>query len=135
MSTTWRPPEAFVHGVGSPVVVVPGRVAAWLADRLRLSELRARIRGIDAEVDAVLVALSVVASAWRLSATGNASATSEVPDANSGWLTTGETAKRVDRTDRAIRAAITTGRLPAERIGGRWFVRTEDAEHYRAQHN
>ena len=132
MTTTWRPPEAYVHGMDAPAVIIPGRIAAWLDRRLGLATLRAEMRGRDAELDSVLVAVSVAAAAWRASATGSGRAAMPAPTADSGWLTTGQAARRAERTDRAIRAAIATKRLPAERIGGRWFVRTEDIEHYAA---
>ena len=47
---TRRPPEAFLHGDGLPVVVVPAKVAAWL----------------DALVDRIAERLGYVERAWQL---------------------------------------------------------------------
>src|SRR4051794_16717822 len=127
-----RPPEAYVHGINGPAAVVPGRVAAWLNARGGLNELRMRIRGEDPEVDAVLVALSVAGTAWLTSACGTGDASAPEVPPQSTWLTTTEAADRLGLTDRAIRLACSTGRLPAERAGGRWRISREDVEHYRA---
>lgn len=132
MNTKWRPPEAYVHGVDGPVVTVPARIAAWLDHRLQMARLRAEIRGRDSELDSVLVAMAVAAAAWRTSATGSADTPGPPIGSHSGWLTTSEAAQRLGVTDRAIRIAIATERLPAEKVGDRWQIAAEDVEHYMA---
>lgn len=130
-----RPPEHYVHGADGPVVVVPGRVAAWLERHAGLREIRTRRRGIDPEVDAVLVALAVAAAAWRNTA-GSPSGTERrnpaEPAAQSDTMTSQEAADELGCTGRAVRKAIAAGRLHARLVGGRWLVDPEDLAHYRA---
>lgn len=125
-------PEHYVLGVGGPVAIVPGRVSAWLEDRAGLREARVRHRGIDAEVDACLVAVAVAATAWRSSACGTGTRNQAEPEAQSGPMTTREAADELGCTARGVRKAIGERRLPARLVGGRWLVDREDLAHYRA---
>ncbi|MFB9238682.1 helix-turn-helix domain-containing protein [Plantactinospora siamensis] len=132
----WRPPESYVHGVDGPAVVVPARVAAWLERAAQLRAVRAQHRGADPEVDAVLVALATAAAAWRTTRhldTGHGIEQRKQPEPEAGSaLTTTQAAHLLGITDRGIRAAITGGRLTAQRVGDRWHIQREDLEHYRA---
>ena len=125
-----RDPKAYVHGIDGPVAIVPARVAAWLTRQANLDRLRREVRGQDAEVDHVLIALAVAASAWRASAYGTHPRNTPEPAPKSAWLTTTEVADLLDQTDRAIRQACQSGRLPAERVGDRWQISRENFEHY-----
>ena len=127
-----RDPRHHVHGVDGAVAIVPGRVAAWLNQQLDLDRLRREIRGADPEVDHVLIALAVAASGWRASVFGTGPRNLPEPESRSTRLTTAEVANLLGLTDRAIRSACQSGRLPATRTGDRWSVSREDAEHYRA---
>lgn len=127
----WRPPEHYVHGDGE-VVIVPARVAAWLAGAAHLDQLRARIRGADPEVDSVLVALTVAAMKWRTSATGSADAPRPEVAPGSPWVSSTQAADLLGIGDRAVRLAIDEQRLQAEKVQGRWRIAREDVEHYRA---
>ncbi len=126
--------EHFLHDQPGPVVVVTARVAAWL-DARGLSALRVNARGVDAEVDAVLAALHYAALSWR---TSLSSAQSEVagPDVEDApgltWVSSSTAADLLGITDRAVRLAMESGRLPAEKVDGRWRVAREDLEHFRA---
>ncbi len=114
------------------MAIVPGRVAAWLASQAGLDRLRIEVRGTDAEVDAVLNALAVAAGAWRTSAIGSwASPVAEVGP-QSVWMTTADAASELDVTPRAVTLAITEGRLPAEKVGGRWRIPREAVAHHLA---
>lgn len=126
-----RPPSAYIHGVGSPSVVVPGRVAAWLESH-GLNELRIVARGADAEVDNVLVAIRTAAMAWRAAATGSKQAPEPEVTRESKWYSTTEAAERLGITDRAVRLAIQEKRLHATNLDGRWRINTEDIEHFKA---
>lgn len=129
-----RPPAAYVHGDGS-VVVVPARVAAWLQRHAGLRSLRTECRGVDREVDAVLVALAVAAAAWSGQFNGSGSGTvhaGQPEPAPVSTLTTAQAATLLGCTDRAVRKAIAAGRLHAVDDGGRWRIAREDLEHYRA---
>jgi len=123
-----RPPTSYVHGLDGPVVIVPGRAAAWLDSRLNLRALRTAVRGHDPEVDAVLVALGVAAAAWRQSVVGTDQRTPAEPAPL--WLTTREAADRLDVTDRAVRRALAEQRLNGRRTNGGWLVDRESVEHY-----
>lgn len=129
-----RPAESYVHGEHGVVVMVPGRVAAWLERKCGLSEQRVMARGIDAEVDAVLMALHLASLQWRSAATGTDNASSAEPPASSAaWLTTTQAAGLLGITDRAVRKAIGERRLDATRVGNAWQVSRESVEHFRAQ--
>ena len=125
-----RPPSAFVHGVDGPVVIVPGRVAAWLGREFRLDRRRIEVRGADAELDSVLVALGVAAAAWRSSALGTDHRNRSEPRSSLTVMTTADVADRLDCTNRAVVKAIADGRLPARKEGRRWLVDPEDFAHY-----
>lgn len=127
-----RDPKHFVHGVDGPIAVIPGRVAAWLNLQVDLDRLRKEVRGQDSEIDNVLIALSVAATGWRASVFGTGPRNVPEPAPKSSWLTTTEVADLLNQTDRAIRMACQSGRLPAERVGDRWQINREDFEHYRA---
>lgn len=133
MTTPQRQPAAYVHGVGSPVVVLPGRVCAWLERYAKLNEVRIQNRGVDAEVDAVLVAVRVAALAWRDAATGSpVAAKPEVAADLNQWLSTTQAADILYITDRAVRLAISEKRLPATQVNGRWRITREDVQHFAA---
>lgn len=131
-----RPAEAFVHGVdGSPVAVVPGRVAAWLVRRLQLDRVRAEIRGQDPEVDAVLVGLTVAGAAWR-ARTGSAAGTTVAPTSEPAGeypLSTKDAADRLGLSTRAVTKAAKAGRLGGHQRDGRWYFNPADIEIYRTR--
>lgn len=128
-----KPPGAYLHGDGPGcVVIVPARVAAWIAARTALRGARISARGDDPEVYAVLAALHRAALTWRTSATGSPTPPAPEVTAPSQWMSTTQAAHRLGVTDRAIRLAITQHRLPAENVDGRWRITPEDIEHYRA---
>lgn len=133
MTTPQRPPTAYIHGVGAPVVVIPARVCAWLERYARLNEVRIRERGTDPEVDAVLVALRLAALTWRTTATGTpiAAKPEALADLNQ-WLSTTQAADILYITDRAVRLAIQENRLKATNVNGRWRITREDIQHFRA---
>lgn len=133
-----RPAECHVLGFDAPVVVVPGRVAAWLLSRAGLADYHRAHRGDDPEVDQVLVALKLAAIAWRERATGTDHGTREADtppqDAPSPtWLNATTAARALGITSRAVVKAIAAGRLPAQWSAGRWWIDPADVEHYRAR--
>ena len=128
-----KTPEAYLHGDGaSAIVIVPARVASWLATRTRLSEVRISARGADPEVYAVLAALHRAALAWRTSVTGSENPPHPEVRALSEWMSTTQAGGLLGITDRAVRLAIAEDRLPAQQVAGRWRITREDVEHYRA---
>jgi excisionase family DNA binding protein len=126
-----KPPAAYVHGLAGPVVVVPARIAALLVRRLGLAAFARDARGIDPELDAVLVALRDAGYRWA-AARGCPPATDhdggDVLEARSPWMTTAAAAQRLGVTRQAITRAIREGRLPGQRLGARWVVDPDDVE-------
>lgn len=129
---THRPPEAYVHGVGAPAVIVPGRVAAWLELHAGLQRLRIDVRGTDPEVDAVLAALRLAALTWRSSVGGTDQGNSEEQQAPFPDMSTRAAADRLGMTERGVRQAITRGHLHATQVEGRWRITPENLAHYLA---
>lgn len=132
MAQVPRPPEAYIHGVQAPIVIVPARVATWLERYAGLNDLRVRARGNDPEVDSVLHALHRAALHWRTSVTGTNQAPAPEEAPQSKWYSTTETAERLGITDRAVRLAIAQQRLGAINLNGRWRVTPEDIAHFKA---
>ncbi len=129
-----RPPEHLIHGHNGPVVILSGRVCAYLNRFADLERFRLDHRGQDAEVDAALVAMRVAAAAWRGSATGTArAATAEPPASSKSWCSTKRAADLLHIGERAVRKAIAADSLPARKVDGRWVIAREDIEHYRAR--
>jgi helix-turn-helix protein len=137
--STPRPAEYHVLGCDGPVVVVPGRVAAWLLSRAGLADYHRAHRGDDAEVDQVLVALKLVALAWRERTTAGAGCGTQAADTppqaapSPRWLTTTAAARALGITARAVVKAVAADRLPAQWSAGRWWINPADVEHYRAR--
>lgn len=131
-----RPAGAYLHGLDGPVVIVTGRVAAWLLTNTSLPQLRAQVRGADPEIDAGLIALTNAGLHWRTSAATSDSGSALVDEAEVApaldSMSTGQAAEALGIGDRAVRLAIAKGRLKAQQIGGRWLVDREDIEQYRA---
>jgi hypothetical protein len=131
-----RPAEHLVLGHDGPVAVVSGRIAALLLARAGLDQYHRAHRGEDPELDSTLVALKVTAAAWRATGTncGTATPPSAPPASPSpAWLTTRAVARSLGMTSRAVRKAITVGRLPAQHWAGRWWINPDDVEHLRAR--
>src|SRR5665647_1460514 len=121
-----------IIGTDGPAVILNARTAAWLERYANLTALRVRIRGTDPQISRQLEELRVAAMSWRGSATGTTDAPQAEPAASSEWLSTGQAADLADVTPRAIRKAVTQGRLPATDVNGQHRINREDLEHYRA---
>jgi len=133
MSNPRRPAAYYVHGLDGPTVVVPAWFARWLELNTDLDRQRVNRRGMDPAADEALVALhfaAMHAASAHTSAPGSTRpAAPEVPQDLP--LTVSELAERVGITGRAVRHAITAGRLPAHRVADRWLIDRADAEHWR----
>lgn len=127
---TGIPASAYVVGLDGPRVLVPARVAAWLDRAVDLRRLRTSVRGIDPEVDAVLLAFAVIAADWRTAATGTPLRQDPAPAPR--WYSTTRAADRLHLAPRTVRLACQSGALPAEQIDGRWRIAAEDVEQYAA---
>jgi len=117
-----------------PVVAVPAWFARWLELNTDLDRQRVNRRGMDPAADEALVALHYLAMHAAASATASVtgSAPPRLPEVRQGLpLTPNEVAERAGVTGRAVRQAITAGRLHAHRSGHRWFIDRADAETYR----
>ena len=121
--------------ISEPYVRVPPMVAAFLDRHLPLMDLRIRARGLDSDIDDVLIGLRVAAVSYRetrraeiLAATSGP--TSEPlaakPEVGRRWYSTRDVADALDRTDRAVRLAASEGRLHGEKDAeGRWHFSTD----------
>jgi excisionase family DNA binding protein len=132
-----KPPGWHIVGLGGPGVVVPGRVAAWLEDRLDLRRVRTDVRGADPEVDAVLLDLAVVALTWRkaveaLPCRGSEQAGPAEAGTPSSWLTTAQAAGRLGVTSSRVRQVIRAKHLVAEQVDHQWRITLQDLAHYAA---
>lgn len=134
--TSWtsRSAESLVHGLDGPVVVVSARIAAVLTAPEVLGTWRRAHRGDDAELDQVLVALTVAGIEYRnrLAGRGQERAPITVTDASLA-MTTAQAADRLSCSPRTVIRAIRDRKLAAHRVGHMWLVAHEDIEHYAAQ--
>lgn len=133
MSEPQRSARELIHGTNGPVVIVSGRVAAWMLRYAELEHYHADYRGLDAEIDQTLIALKVAALSWRSSATGMRDAA--IPELSPGlqWLSTKQAADALAMTDRAIRKAIRENRLQATTIGRAYRINREQLAHFKAR--
>jgi len=127
-----RQPPGYIVGESGPAVVVGGRVAAALERYAGLDAFRRQMRGTDPELDNTLLALRMVALAWRTSVTGRREEAPPEAEAASLWVNTNQAALRLGIGDRAVRLAIQEKRLPAVMVDGRWRITRIDLELYRA---
>lgn len=127
------PPEHLIIGARGPEVRISGRVAALLNRHARLDEFRRTIRGRDPELDAALVALRHAGEEWITRSTGSGTERAEPaePAPRSETMNTTAAATQLRITERAVRKAITDGRLTATKIDGRYRITREDVAHYR----
>jgi len=131
-----------LHGLDGPVVVVPARVAALLCRDGGLDRWKGQVRGADAELDAVLVALTAASAAWRsraasavatecgilLDDAGTAGPPSEHVETR--WSSR-DAAAVVGVSERAIRSAAAGGRLRGERVGAAWTFDRDEVMHFK----
>lgn len=124
-----RPYEHFIHG---NVVVIPAEYAYKL-NRLVLNDIRPKVRGADPQLDQVLQALGYAGLRWAESARGpNVVPQREPVRPSTQTVSTTTAATVLGITGRAVRRAITDGRLPATAVEGRWRIDRAELETYRA---
>ena len=122
-------PRALLEGT---TVAVPAWIAAFLEQRLPFADLRVQVRGKDAELDDVLMALHVAAvshvDVLRAELTsGVGSGVAPVPEVAASSMSATQVAVAVGVDDRTVRLAASTGRLSGVKDAeGRWrFDQTE----------
>ncbi len=133
MGNPRRPAAYYVHGLDGPTVAVPAWFARWLELNTDLDRQRVNRRGMDPAADEALVALHFAAMHAASAHTSAPGSTRPPPPEVPRDLpvTVSELAEQVGITGRAIRHAITAGRLPAHRVADRWLIDRADAETYR----
>ncbi len=134
-STPARPVESAIQGLSGPISVIEGAEATALIATFRLVAHSREHRGADPDVDRAIAKLRLCSAAYRARA-GSGTFDAEPPEPvrlSDRQLTTGEASHLLGITDRAVRKAITEGRLHAKRSGGRWLIKSEDAARYRAR--
>lgn len=124
-----RPYEHFLHG---DQVIIPAEYAYKL-NRLVLNTIRPKVRGADPQLDQVLQALGYAGLRWAESARGTNVVPQQEPVRPSTQTVSTTTAAAIlGITDRAVRKAITEGRLTATAVDGRWRIDRAELETYRA---
>lgn len=122
-----RPPEFLVFSHG---IFVSARAAAYLLRYAGLDAFRINHRGDDPEIDATLVAMTIVALQWRSDATGTKEAARPELDRTSEWLSTRQVATQLHISESGVRKAIRERRLDAESVAGRYRVNREQLAHF-----
>lgn len=125
-----RPAE---HLILSGGVYVSARVCAYLNRYARLEEFRTAHRGTDPEVDNTLVAFRMAELQWRGAATGTRQPPEPELARTSEWLSTTQAQVHLRIGARAIRKALSEGRLQGEQVAGRWRITREAIAHYNAR--
>ena len=124
-----RPYEHFLHG---DQVIIPAEYAYKL-NRLVLNTIRPKVRGADPQLDQVLQALGYAGLRWAESGRGtNVVPQQEPVRPSTQTVSTTAAAAILGITDRAVRKAITEGRLTATAVDGRWRIDRAELETYRA---
>ncbi len=135
MSNPRRPAAFYLHALDAgPVVVVPAWFARWLELNTDLGRQRINRRGQDPAVDEVLVALHYAATHAAASDRTSVAGSKRLPEPalpQDLYMSVSEVAESVGVSGRAIRLAITAGRLPAHRVADRWLIDKVDADNYR----
>jgi hypothetical protein len=121
--------------IESTAIVVPARIAAALAPSLAAALATARRSGaiVAPEVVATIEEIVRVGRVWRDGhplVTDAVSGTPGIPpaevDGTMGLVDVATAAKRLGIGERAVRGRCQRGTLPAEFIGGRWFIAMEE---------
>lgn len=114
---------------------VPPRVAHVLLVAGGLAEYRRRHAGQDAQVDAVLLRLTMSARRHRLGPVPRTRQSDPPhPDpVDHEWVSTAEAAKTVGCDSSTIQRAIRAGHLPARRIGNSYAITVADVAAYAAE--
>ena len=118
------------HYRDGPIAILGADAAAWLVSATNVEAVfAARSRDIDRAVAEQVIALMRVATSATASDIGSTEV--EIAPATKDFLTSSEAAHLIGISDRAVRLACQTGRLPAVRNGRSWLVDPDDAENYR----
>jgi excisionase family DNA binding protein len=129
---TAAPSHAAYMTADHGVVLVPARVARVLVRQAGLEQYHVTHRGLDPELDAVLVALKLAGASWTVSAEEGEQRKPTEGESSSSWLTTREAADQLVVTDSRIRQECRAGRLDAELVGRTWRISRDDLARYRA---
>lgn len=127
-----RPAESFLLGTDGPEVRIPPRIARVLDTRGGLGRLRREVRGLDAQLDAVLLAVHLAGLAWLEATEGSAVRKLAEAPASSPWVDTRGATDLLGVTPSRVRQLLRAKVLPAEHRGGRWVLARTDVSDYRA---
>lgn len=124
-----RPWEHFVHG---DQVIVPAEFA-YLLDRLCLNQIRPKLRSSNPQLDEVMAAMHWAGVRWVESGRGTSVVSQPEPvRPSTETVSTTTAASILGISDRAVRKAITEGRLEATQVDGRYRINRNDVEQARA---
>lgn len=108
-------------------VVLPARICRALD--VVLNDYRLKVRGLDAELSAVLGAVHEAALEWDEHRATSESGSSELPangpvksSPHARELDAVSAAKRIGCSDRNVRDLCIRGQLPGRKVGGRWLI-------------
>jgi excisionase family DNA binding protein len=132
-----RPIEAAVHGWDGPVVIIEGIEATALLRYGGLDAYHRQHRGINPYLDRAIGKLRIASNAHRARASGSANGTfraelAESVPVSGEPLTTQAAGDLLGMTARAVRKAISEGRLAARQSGRAWLIDPENVALYRA---
>ena len=127
---TSRPRQSYLLRAGEFTLMLPPRIAALVERRTNIRELRLSVRGIDPEASAVLEDLRTAALSWSGSLRETDDDKPREPP--SELITSGGAADVTGISRQAIGKAIRSGRLSAQMVNGRYLIRRDDLEHWRA---
>jgi excisionase family DNA binding protein len=123
--------DVLIEVGGKPAaVVIDARFCAFLERYAHLSALQVQVRGVHPEVSQQLLDVRTAAKSRNTNGTELAKPEEHAP--TSEWLTVSQAAQLLGVGPRAVRQAITRGRLEAEHEERGYRIRRIDAQHYRA---
>lgn len=122
----------YLHAGGQVVGPFDSRFAALLVSRADLDSLRVRVRGVDAEFDAQLMALVIAGRSWTAEVNGSKSRKSAEVVETSSVMKVRQVAEALGVTGSWVRQELRSGRLKGIRPRNVWLIDRTDFEHYRA---
>ncbi|KZF00882.1 hypothetical protein A2J03_09865 [Rhodococcus sp. EPR-157] len=109
------------HLTADGSVVIPPRIARWLEKNAGVTaDRRVRLRDNDPDAYIALAALHLSALCSDNGTEGAAPQPNQTESVQ--WISTRHAADTLNVTDRCVRKWCSTGRLHAQRIGGRWLI-------------
>ncbi|MGN7859500.1 helix-turn-helix domain-containing protein [Microbacterium sp. 22303] len=126
-----RPPAGYISPSGD--VLVPPELARILYTHGHLDEFHQAKGHVRPDLGNLLEALRMAGTRWAGADHGSIPAV--VAEVRAEWFTTKQVGLRTGVSPRRVLQLIESGRLQAEKFGGRWRIRAEDLRHLLAARN